>query len=107
MLKMAGIDLKSRDNYVAKFHDPKSAAALNGVTPVILDFFRACGFSIIPSGLRQPAGVFDARFDNHHTDIAKRVDQKMPLLAPLRTAETPPNWNGFDIGDLMVWIGAC
>ncbi len=107
MMKLAGIELNSRGNYVAKFRDPRTAAALDGADPIIKEYFSACGFAFIPSGMRLPAGTFDAKFDDHLTDAAKRMQENITKLDPLKDAETPPNWNGFDISQLMVWIGTC
>lgn len=107
MLKLAGIELNTRGNCVAKFRDPKTAAALEGADPIIKEFFSACGFAFIPSGLTLPAGTFDAKFDDHITDVARRMQENMSLLDPIKNAEKPVNWNGLNFGELIQWFSTC
>ncbi|MFZ5964350.1 hypothetical protein ACOXXX_15500 [Thalassococcus sp. BH17M4-6] len=99
-LEIAGIRRNARNNYVAKFRDPATARALKGADAEVRAYFEACGFAFVASGQAFPAGRFDARFDDHMTDVVKRLQENL-MRFDLRGRD----WNGFDIGELMVTLG--
>lgn len=106
LLKSTGIELNSRGNYIAKFRDPQTAQALAGASDEIKAFFEASGFAFIPSGMNLPAGTFDSQFDNHLTDVMKRLETNLKTANLPKTDQGLEPWNGFEIGEFLVGIGS-
>ncbi|MFK7834703.1 MAG: hypothetical protein AB8B60_00655 [Sulfitobacter sp.] len=97
LMNAAGIGLNARQNYVAKFRDPRTAAAAAGASQNVRDYFQASGIAFVPSGVNLPTGKFDARFEGHLSDVVQRLRdnlEKFDLVGQ--------NWNGFDLGECVV-----
>lgn len=99
LLRASGLVLNARSNYIAKFRDPDTVAALAGASDGVKAYFEACGFAFIASGKTLPDGEFDERFDNQLGDVAKRLQEN--LSACHLKDEI---WNGFDLGDCILAI---
>lgn len=106
-INAAGIQLNARNNYVAKFRDPNTVAALAGASEPVRQYFQACGFAFVPSGVTLPDGTFDARFDNHVTDVAKRFLENLDKFALPKSPDENNDWNGLDLGEVHMWIAIC
>ena len=101
LLKASGIVLNARSNYIAKFRDPQTAAALAGASPSVKAYFDACGFAFNPSGKAIPAGAYDKRFDGQLSDVASRLQENLHQFHL-----KDQMWNEFDLGACIVSIGS-
>lgn len=101
MAKLAGIELDSRSNYVAKFRDPATVQAIVGASATVRAYLEACGIALVPSGIALPAGCFDERFDDHLGDIVERMRENIANFGL-----DDQHWNGFELGECAVAIGA-
>ena len=102
--RQAGIQLNSRNNYVAKFRDPKTAEALKGASEQVKAYFESCGFAFIPSGVSLPEGKFDARFGGHLADVMTRMTENMSKFDLPKSTKGSGPWNGFEIDEAIFWL---
>ena len=99
LLKASGFALNGRSNYIAKFRDPQTAAALAGASPRVKAYFETCGFVFNPSGKVLPSGAFDEQFDGPLNDVASRLQENLHQFHL-----KDQMWNEFDLGACIVSI---
>lgn len=107
MLKQAGIELNARGNYVAKFRDPNTAAALAGAAAPVKAYFEASGFAFVPSGVVLPDHTYDAKFDSLLNDVLQRLTDNIPTLNQLDELSDSDPWNGLRLSDMLEWTITC